>query len=51
MGTCTDHGKGLHHFSMDISDVKVMEEAVGENTSCHFTIIIYLQVVVGPFER
>lgn len=35
MGTCTDHRKWLHHLSMDKSDVKVLEEAVGENASCH----------------
>lgn len=50
MGTCTDHGKGLHH-SMDKSDVKLLEEAVGENASYHIRVIIYLQVVVGPFEK
>lgn len=51
MGTCTDHGKGLHHLSMDKSDVEVLEEAVDENASCDITIIINLQVAVRPFER
>lgn len=36
---------------MDKSDVNVLEEAVGKNASCHIPVIIYLQVVVGPFER